>query len=109
MPDPKLLFCIAALAIALTAALVWTAAQQGEFAVSATPSVALALDEPETSEAPMSPLDGIDGTSAEEELYHKIVDALDDAFDAMSPRRIYDVVSGKTVDLSWEKALRALR
>lgn len=111
--DPRILFCIAVLALALTVALVWSGGGD-ELNASLVPAVSAsvpcaesaALGSPEDGEIPPSPLVDIPDDGAERQLFEKLQDALEDAFSRLSAKNVYDSVTGKTVDLSWQKALR---
>lgn len=111
LPDRKILLTIAVLALALTIALVWTSSGEA-LTASATPAALCAdadfnaaLGSPEDAEGPLSPLPDIPDGGAERELFEKLQDALDDAFNRFSAERVYERVVGKTVDLSWKKAV----
>ena len=117
LPDRKILICVAALALALTVALIWTssgkelsAAIVPSVSMQAAPSVSMqaapgaqsaALGSPEEAEEPLSPLPEL----ADGGAFEKLKEALEDAFERLSAENVYRLISNKKVDLSWEKAI----
>ena len=109
LPDRKILICVAALALALTVALIWTSSGK-ELSAAIVPSVSMqaapgaqsvALGSPEEAEEPLSPLPEL----ADGGAFEKLKDALEDAFERLSAENVYHLISNKKVDLSWEKAI----
>lgn len=106
LPDRKILICVAALALALTVALIWTSSGK-ELSAAIVPSVSMqaapgaqsaALGSPEE---PLSPLPEL----ADGGAFEKLKEALEDAFERLSAENVYRLISNKKVDLSWEKAI----
>lgn len=108
LPDRKILICVAALALALTVALIWTSSGK-ELSAAIVPSVSMqapgaqsaALGDPEEAEEPLSPLPEL----ADGGAFEKLKEALEDAFERLSAENVYRLISNKKVDLSWEKAI----
>lgn len=109
LPDRKILICVAALALALTVALIWTSSGK-ELSAAIVPSVSMqaapgaqsaALGSPEEAEEPLSPLPEL----ADGGAFEKLKEALEDAFERLSVENVYRLISNKKVDLSWEKAI----
>ena len=76
LPDRKILICVAALALALTVALIWTSSGK-ELSAAIVPSVSMqaapgaqsaALGSPEEAEEPLSPLPELADGGAFEKL-----------------------------------------
>lgn len=109
LPDRKILICVAALALALTVALIWTSSGK-ELSAAVVPIVSMncapgaqsaALGSPEDAEEPLSPLPEL----ADGGAFEKLKEALEDAFERLSAENVYRLISNKKVDLSWEKAI----
>ena len=98
-PNVKLLLCIAALAIAVTAVLLYTSgAGDANYAAN---TVSLQLYSSARNSAPQLPAVG---SGEEEKLYDSLISYLKEAFDIVSLSRLTELARGQ-VDMSWDKAI----